>query len=129
MRIHLLALAPLLFAAPALAQSKATAAEVLFREAIEAGATLARTQGGHGSESRTGEIMEQLTAFGIAARDVVPRLRDVITFFEAECAAGGFPNGELQDRRVNAVRDAIAEIESAVDAPQLRSLDSSPPPL
>ena len=100
-----------------------------FREAIEAGATLAQTQGGHGSESRTGEIMEQLTAFGTAARDVVPRLRDVITFFEAECAAGGFPNGELQDRRVNAVRDAIAEIESATDAPSLRSLAPSPPPL
>jgi hypothetical protein len=36
MRLHLLALAPMFLAAPVLAQTRATAAEVLFREAIEA---------------------------------------------------------------------------------------------
>ena len=100
-------------------------AKYRFREGIEAGATLARTQGGHGSESRTGEIMRELTGYGAAARGVVPRLRDLIEFFQAEVAAGGFPEGPLNDQRVASVRDAIAAIESADTQPPLRTLPAA----
>ena len=93
-----------------------------FREGIEAGVMLARTQGGHGSESRTGKIMQELVHYGTAARVVVPRLRELIDFFTAEVAAGGFPEGPLNDQRVDAVREAIAAIEAATDAPPLRSI-------
>ena len=93
-----------------------------FREGIDAGMTLARTQGGHGSESRTGEIMQALVGYGAAARGVVRRLAELIEFFGAEVAAGGFPAGPLNDRRIDAVRAAIAAIEAAEGMPHLRSL-------
>lgn len=96
-----------------------------FREGIDAGVTLARTQGGHGSESRTGEIMQALVGYGAAARGVVPRLAELIEFFDAEVAAGGFPEGPLNDRRIDAVREAIAAIEAAEGMPQLRSLPAA----
>ena len=35
-----------------------------YKEAIEAGVIFAKTQGGHGSENRTGEIMKELVPFG-----------------------------------------------------------------
>ena len=46
-----------------------------FKESIEAGVEFARTQGGHGSESRTGEIMREIMKFGTAARGVLPQLQ------------------------------------------------------
>jgi hypothetical protein len=48
-----------------------------FKEGIEAGVILAKTQGGHGSESRTGEIMIEIMTYGKAARDAVPQLKRV----------------------------------------------------
>ena len=44
-----------------------------FKEGILAGVQLAKTQGGHGSERRTGEIMKEITKYGTAARDGHPR--------------------------------------------------------
>ena len=40
-----------------------------FKEGIEAAVIFAKTQGGHGSEGRTGEIMKALVTYGSAARD------------------------------------------------------------
>jgi tRNA-guanine family transglycosylase len=100
-------------------------AKYRFREGIEAGVLLARTQGGHGSETRTGEIMKELAGYGAAAAGVVPDLEDLIEFFNAECAAGGFPAGPLNDARIEAVRAAIVAIESAADSPPLRALSDS----
>lgn len=98
-----------------------------FREGIEAGLLIARTQGGHGSETRTGEIMRELVGYGAAASDAVPRLEALIDFFNAECAAGGFPEGPLNDARIDAVREAIAAITSARAAPPLRTLTGAMP--
>ncbi|MFM7206239.1 MAG: DUF6288 domain-containing protein [Planctomycetaceae bacterium] len=93
-----------------------------FREAIDAALTLARTQGGHGSESRTGEIMHELASFGAAAQPAVPALRELIESFEAQAEAEEFPEGPLNEQRIEAVRDAIRMIEAAEDAPPLRSI-------
>ncbi len=96
-----------------------------FKEGIAAGIELAKTQGGSGSESRTGEIMRELVAYGAAARDAVPGLRELIVVLNAEVAANNFPKGELNDRRINAVEDAIKAIEAATTQPEIRTI---PPP-
>jgi hypothetical protein len=93
-----------------------------FREGMEAGVAFAMTQGGHGSESRTGEIMEALVGYGRAARPVIPKLRALMEMFLDEAQAGEFPGGELNERRVSAVREAIRKIEAAADEPGLRSV-------
>lgn len=93
-----------------------------FKEGIEAGVFLAKTQGGHGSERRTGEIIDEIIVYGSAAKHVIPDLRALIDYFNAECDAGRFPKGELNQRRVGAVEEAIRTIEAATTHPELRSI-------
>jgi hypothetical protein len=40
-----------------------------FKEAIASGVDFAKTQGGHGSQKRTGEIVKELVAYGSAAKE------------------------------------------------------------
>lgn len=91
-----------------------------FKEGIEAGVRFAKTQGGHGSESRTGVIMKELITYGTAAREALPGLRELIDQLNDQCKKGEFPAGELNNQRVNAVKDAIRAIEAAQDQPELR---------
>ena len=93
-----------------------------FKEGIEAGILFAKTQGGHGSESRTGLIMQEISAYGTAARSVVPQLRELIVDLNAQCKRGEFPTGELNHRRVSAVEEAIRVIEAATTQPDVRSI-------
>ena len=93
-----------------------------FKEGIEAGVIFAKTQGGHGSESRTGRIMKEIVSYGSAAREVVPALRELIAEFNAQCKRKEFPAGELNNRRVSAVEEAIKAIEAATSQPKLRSM-------
>ena len=93
-----------------------------FKEAIPLGVDFAKTQGSHGSENRTGEIMKLLVSYGTAAREAVPGLRELIASFNAEVAAKNFPGGETNAKRVNAVEDAIKAIEAATTQPELRSI-------
>lgn len=93
-----------------------------FQEGVEAGVQFAKTQGGHGSENRTGEIMKEIQEYGTAAREAVPALRELIDEFHAQCKKGEFPAGELNDRRVSAVQDAIRFIEAATTHPDLRRI-------
>lgn len=95
-----------------------------FKEGIEAGVIFAKTQGGHGSESRTGEIMKELVTYGAAAREALPGLKELIVDFNEQCRKGEFPAGELNDRRVRAVEEAIQAIETADDQPELRTIAS-----
>jgi hypothetical protein len=97
-----------------------------FEEGIAAAVDLAKTQGGHGSETRTGEIMEMITAYGSAAKPQIPALRELIASLNAEVERGVFPGGELNNMRVGAVEEAIKAIEAAKDHPPLRS--TTPPP-
>lgn len=96
-----------------------------YKEAIEAGVFFAKTQGGHGSESRTGEIMKEIAGYGTAARGVVPQLKDLIKELDDQCAKGQFPAGELNNRRTGAVADAIKTIEAAKDQPAVRSIGTN----
>ena len=97
-----------------------------FKEGLEAGVIFAKTQGGHGSESRTGVIMKELVSYGTAAREVLPELQGLITQFNAQCKKGEFPAGELNQRRVAAVEEAIQAIEAATTQPELRSIAPVP---
>jgi HEAT repeat protein len=92
-----------------------------FEEGMAAAVGLAKTQGGHGSESRTGEIMKMITTYGSAAKPQIPALRKLIASFNAEVEHGEFPGGELNDQRVGAVEEAIKAIEAATEHPPLRS--------
>lgn len=98
-----------------------------FEEGIAAAVGLAKTQGGHGSESRTGEIMEMITGYGSAAKPHIPALRELITSLNAEVERGDFPN-DLNKRRVGAVEEAIKAVEAAKDHPPLRSTTSASVP-
>ncbi len=98
-----------------------------FLEGIDAGVGFARTQGGHGSEWRTGEIMAELVRYGTAARGAVPALRELIDALNAQCRRNEFPSGELNERRVTAVAEAIRAIEAATGQPELRSLTGAVP--
>ncbi len=96
-----------------------------FKEGITAGVQLAMTQGGHGSESRTGEIMKEIEAYGTAAREAIPQLRKLIVQLNDQVTNGEFPGGELNQRRVTAVEGAIRSIEAATTQPELLSFTSS----
>lgn len=92
-----------------------------FKEGIEAGILFAKTQGGHGSESRTGEIMKEIVTYGTAAREAVPALKELIVALNDQCKRGEFPTGELNNRRITAVEAAIKSIEAATTHPELRT--------
>ncbi len=92
-----------------------------FKEGIEAGVLFAKTQGGHGSESRTGVIMKEIVGYGTAARGVLPELRALIDQFNADWKAGGFPE-DCNKQRVASVEKAIKAIESATTQPELRNI-------
>jgi hypothetical protein len=92
-----------------------------FKEGLTAAVGLAKTQGGHGSETRTGEIMKIITAYGTAAKPQIPALREIIVMFDQDTAAGAFPPSLNKDR-VGDVEDAIRSIESATTQPELRSI-------
>ena len=96
-------------------------------EGIEAGVVFARTQGGHGSESRTREIMETLATYGAAARSALPELEKLVDFFDEEVAAGGFPE-DLNPLRTRAVEAAIESIKASTDQPELRTFATPPSP-
>jgi len=96
-----------------------------FKEGITAAIGLAKTQGGHGSQSRTGEIMKMVTSYGSAAKPQIPALRELIASLNAEVENREFPGGELNNMRVGAVEEAIKAIEAAKDHPPLRSVTSA----
>ncbi len=92
-----------------------------FKEGIAAGVMFAKTQGGHGSESRTGVIMKELIGYGTAAREALPGLRELIVQFNTECKDGRFPD-DCNRMRVASVEEAIKAIEAATEQPELRSI-------
>jgi Family of unknown function (DUF6288)/HEAT repeats len=96
-----------------------------YREGIEMGVLFAKTQGGHGSESRTGEIMKEIVSYGTAARSAIPELKELINSFNAQVKRREFPDGPgLNGKRVKAVEEAIKAIEEAKDQPELRTISS-----
>ena len=99
-----------------------------FKEGIDAGIDLAKSQGGHGSEYRTAEIMKLVMSYGSAAKYAIPKLKEVIEAFHEQVRRGEYPDGpDLNGKRVRAVEDAIAVIEAAKDHPELRSVTKGSP--
>ncbi|NQT88478.1 hypothetical protein HQ560_17050 [bacterium] len=66
--------------------------------------------------------MKAIVTYGSAARPAVPGLRELIADFHDQCKNRKFPAGELNNRRVNAVEEAIKAIEAATTHPELRSI-------
>ena len=95
-----------------------------FKEGIEVGVEFAKTQGGHGSEKRTGEIMTEIVKYGSAAGGAIPGLKELVVSFHEQCARGEFPKGDLNNQRVGAVEDAIKSIEAATTQPEIRSIQT-----
>ena len=93
-----------------------------FKEGIAAAIGLAMTQGGHGSETRTGQIMKIIIGYGAAAKPQIPALKDLIVSLNREAERGEFPSSLNKDR-VRAVEDAIQLIEAATTQPELRSIN------
>jgi len=84
--------------------------------------TQGQFQGGHRSESRTGEIMKEIASYGRAAREALPELKEVIVSLNDQVKDREFPEGELNDRSTGAVEAAIKAIEAAKDHPELRTI-------
>ena len=66
-----------------------------------------------------------ITGYGSAAEPQIPALRELIASFNAEVERREYPGGELNNRRVGAVEEAIKSIEAAKDHPSLRSTTSA----
>ena len=98
-----------------------------FKEGILAGVQLAKTQGGHGSDKRTGEIMKDIVKYGTAAQIAIPGMKELVDQFNTEAEKGLFPKGSINEKRVNATLDAIKAIEAATTQPELRTIPTSPP--
>jgi HEAT repeat protein len=98
-----------------------------YQEGIDAGIVFAKTQGGHGSESRTGQIMKEIEGYGSSARYALPQLQEVIDVLNDQCKRGEFPAGELNNRRTSAVEAAIKTIAAATTQPSLRSISPGSP--
>ncbi|OYV04358.1 MAG: hypothetical protein CFE26_17330, partial [Verrucomicrobiales bacterium VVV1] len=96
-----------------------------FKEGIEAGVNFAKTQGGHGSENRTGEIMKEIAGYGAAAKPFIPALQELIDMFNNQVKQREYPGGELNQRRVGAVEDAIKSINAATTQPEMKSIPAT----
>jgi hypothetical protein len=66
--------------------------------------------------------MKEMMSYGSAAREALPGLKELIAQFNEQCKKGEFPAGELNNRRVSAVEEAIKAIEAAKDQPELRTI-------
>jgi HEAT repeat protein len=94
-----------------------------YKEGIDAGVVFAKTQGGHGSEVRTAEIMQQLATYGSAAQSAIPDLKELIKEFDAQTARNEFPK-DINGLRTTAVKNTIKSIEAAKSHPPLKMLSA-----
>ena len=95
-----------------------------YQEAIDAGVIFAKTQGGHGSEVRTGQIMKIIAGYGSAAKGVVPELKELIEILDRQAENNEFPR-DLNKERTNDVKVAIRTIESATTQPEMKTITST----
>lgn len=89
-----------------------------FKEGIRVSLKFAKTQSAHGSESRTGEIMKELLRYGKAAKEVIPELKQLIVYYQAE---KDFPDW-AKKRKIASVEEAIKTLEMMTAEPELRTI-------
>jgi len=92
-----------------------------FKECIPVGLKFAQTQSRHGSESRTGEIMDLLLTYGSAAKGIIPDLEKLIASFEAEV---DFPE-DCRNQKIQSVKSAIQKLNAATSQPELRTMHTT----
>lgn len=78
----------------------------------------AKNQNPWASENRMGRILGALKLYGVAAREVLPDLRELVTFCRNE---KNFPE-DCKRKKTAAVEEAIKAIEAATEKPELRSI-------
>lgn len=66
--------------------------------------------------------MKEKLKYGSSARCAIPALKELKDDMNAQVNRGEFPGGELNQRRVGAIDEAIQSIESATTHPELRSI-------
>jgi len=88
------------------------------KEGIRVCIEYAKNQNPWGSQDRMWTIMAALKAYGAAAKEVLPDLRDLAAFCKTE---RDFPD-DCKKKKTAAVEDAIKAIEAAKDQPELRSI-------
>ena len=88
-------------------------------EGIRACVQYARDQNPWDSQERTPELMKVLLSYGARAKVVLPDLQKLAVYFEKE--EPDFPR-ELMKRKAKSVRETIAAIEAATEAPELVKL-------
>ena len=88
-------------------------------EGLQACADYLRTQNPWASQERTPAILDVLQPYGAHAQRLLPHLRETAALFEQ--GEKDFPK-RLSEQKAQAVRAAIARIESAQERPDLRRL-------
>jgi hypothetical protein len=72
--------------------------------------------------------MGAIMSYGSAAQYAIPKLKEVIEAFHEQVRRKEYPGGhEHNGKRVKAVEDAIAFIETAKTHPELRSVTAESP--
>jgi HEAT repeat protein len=92
-----------------------------YKEAINAGVFFAKNQGGHGSQWRTEKIVNIIANYGSAAHDAIPGLNELIVTLDQQVGNNEFPL-DLNLRRTNDVKNAIAHIEAATTQPEMKTI-------
>jgi HEAT repeat protein len=88
-------------------------------EGIPACADYLREQNKWASEKRTPQILKILLSYGAHAKSAIPHLEETAALFEK--GEKNFP-GHLSKQKAAHLREAIATINTATDAPKLRKL-------
>ncbi len=88
-------------------------------EGIRACVHYTRHQNPWDSQDRTPELMKVLLAYGARAKVILPELRQIGDYFEKD--EPNFP-AKLMQQKAKCVRETIAAIEAATDAPELVKL-------
>jgi HEAT repeat protein len=96
-----------------------------YKEAIDAGVIFAKTQGGSGSETRTGKIVNIIASYGAAAKSAIPELKELIVALDAQTSKNEFP-ADLNKLRTHDVQNAITQIEAATTQPELKTIGDNP---
>jgi hypothetical protein len=90
------------------------------KEGMRVSVEYAKSQNPWGSESRMGRILAPLKLYGAAAKELLPDLRELVTFCKNE---KDFPE-DCKKKKTAAVEEAIKVIEAATEPPELRSIAS-----
>jgi HEAT repeat protein len=96
-----------------------------YKEAINLGIIFAKTQGGHGSETRTGEIVNIIASYGTAANSAIPGLNELIEIFNEQTKNKEFP-ADLNLLRIRDVKKAIKSIKQSTTQPLLKTIGAEP---